>query len=158
MYVLPTPRYWAVSVGVKKILLPTLSVRIVLDSLLIGESHLLLYHPLLVGVLGTSFGAEACNRSLSQKTISTPLADSFNFNVATHFVGVNFALICSCASVDVRLRPQTSTTLLTLGVKWVAVVQNPYKIVHKNARHWQLSASGVLVRIKFYRSVLVNYC
>ena len=103
--------------GCQKILLPTLSVRIVLDSLLIGESHLLLYHPLLVGVLGTSFGAEACNRSLSQKTISTPLADSFNFNVATHFVGVNFALICSCASVDVRLRPQTSTTLLTLGVK-----------------------------------------
>ena len=119
--------------GCQKILLPTLSVRIVLDSLLIGESHLLLSHPLLVGVLGTSFGAEACNRSLSQKTISTPLADSFNFNVTTHFVGVNFALICSCASVDVRLRPQTSTTLLTLGVKWVAVVQNPYKMVHKNA-------------------------
>ena len=29
--------------------------------------------------------------------------------------------------------------------------------MHKNARHRQLSASGVLVRVKFYRSVSVNY-
>lgn len=35
--------------GCQKILVPTLSVRIVLDSLLIGESHLLLSHALLVG-------------------------------------------------------------------------------------------------------------
>lgn len=101
----------------QKILIPTFTFRIAFAGLLIGESHLLLPHTLLIGVFGTSFGAESRYRCLSHKTVAAPLADSFNSNVATHFVGVNFALVCSCASVDVRLRPQTSTTLLTPGVK-----------------------------------------
>ncbi|WP_290392239.1 hypothetical protein, partial [Paramuribaculum intestinale] len=101
----------------QEILITAFSVGITLAGFLIGKSHLLLPHALLIGMFRASLRAETCNRCLSHKTVATPLANSFNFNVATHFVGVYFALVCSCASVDVRLRPQTSTTLLTLGVK-----------------------------------------
>lgn len=39
----------------QKILIPTFTVWIALVGLLIGESHFLLSHTLLIGVFGTSF-------------------------------------------------------------------------------------------------------